>query len=72
MNRLFVEVHDAELQNELINDPKRPGIPFCFPKKMSLCTIYQKTCKQVKMQKKKKKENNNNVALNPKCYVIVD
>ena len=32
MNRLFVEVHDAELQNELINDPKRPRIPFSLPK----------------------------------------
>ena len=38
MNRLFVEVHDAELQNELINDPKRPRILFCIP--MESVTMY--------------------------------
>ena len=67
MNRLFVEVHDAELQNELINEwPKAPADSLLLSKEN--VTMYNLP-KDVKTIENAKKDT---LATNPKCEVTVD
>ena len=68
MNRLFVEVHDAELQNELINEwPKAPADSLLLSKENVTMYNLPKDVQTIENAKKK-----DSVASNPKSEVRID